>query len=95
MRVINITSASYMYDYRIRVTFSDGSEGVADFAGHLTGSLAPLADKKLFAKVSVDRTLIWPGDFDVATEFVYALAHGLTPPKNLEDVKINQGLRLT
>lgn len=91
-KVLNVTAAAYMRGgsgYRVRVTFSDGSEGVADFAGHLTGSLAALVDKKLFAKVYADRTLTWPGDLDVAAEFVYALAHELAPPKSVEDVESN------
>lgn len=92
-RNLKITTAAYVRGgsgYRVRASFSDGSEGIADFAGHLTGALAPLVDKKLFARVFVDfGALTWPGNIDVATEFVHALAHGLARPESLEDVERN------
>ena len=90
---LKVVEAAYMRGgsgYRVRVTFSDGSSGIADYDGKLTGLLAPLVDKKQFAKVFVDfGALTWPGNIDTAAEATYALAHGLERPKSVEDVERN------
>ena len=87
---LKVTEAEYLAGYRVRVHFSDGSNGVADYAGELTGFLKPLASKKLFSQVAVKRGMLsWPGDFDVDATHTHALAHKLTPPKEYADVGRN------
>lgn len=59
--------------YTLRVHFDDGSVQTIDFYPVLAGEIyAPLMDRALFERVSVDHevhTLVWPNgaDFDPAT----------------------------
>lgn len=90
--MIHVTDVSYIDGYRLTVTFSDGTSGTADLGELVARSkaLAPLRDKALFSKAYADHTVCWPGDHDIATEAVYALAHGLAPPKTWEDAQRNE-----
>jgi len=88
--VLRITKAEYLDGYRIHVDFNDGSSGIADYTGELTGYLAPLKNKKLFAKVEVDRgALSWPGDFSIDASHTHAVAHHLDAPETFADVERN------
>ena len=73
--MLHITEAQYLTDYKIRVVFSDGKEGVADLSGVLRGPVFdPLKDKGFFAQVRLDKamaTITWPNGADLAPEFVY------------------------
>jgi len=97
MKILHVTQVEYAGGFKLRLRFNDGSKGVANLAGHLTGPLAPLSNAKLFAQVFLDEhTACWPGDLDLAPEYLHALANGLSPPKTGEDVERNQrivGLR--
>lgn len=70
--------------YRLRVTFVDGTRGIADFSGlarrtKAAGVFAALADPEFFAKVHVDHGAVtWPGELDVAPDAMYDAikAHG-------------------
>ncbi|MBV8978541.1 MAG: DUF2442 domain-containing protein [Alphaproteobacteria bacterium] len=55
--------------WRLRVRFSDGSEGVHDFAGLVAEGgemIEPLKDQEFFARVHVEYGVpTWPNGFDV------------------------------
>jgi hypothetical protein len=90
-RLLRIVDVAHAGDYRLALQFSDGSNGVADMGGQLTDVLAPLSDPALFAQAFIDgETVAWPGDLDVAAEFLYALAHHLPPPTTGEEVARNE-----
>lgn len=82
--MIEVTRVRHAGGYKLSLWFSDGSRGVADLSGEVAKRKrwAPLRDEKAFAKAKVDGgTVAWPGDFDLAPERLYALAHQLPPPK--------------
>ena len=82
--MIEVTRVRHAGGYKLSLWFSDGSRGTADLSDEVAKRKrwAPLRDEKVFAKAKVDGgTVAWPGDFDLAPERLYALAHELPPPK--------------
>ena len=77
--MLHINSVKYLGDFRLWVSFSDGTKGEVDLEGCLRGPVfEPLHDQCLFAKVCVDpelETIIWPNGADLAPEFVKELHH--------------------
>jgi hypothetical protein len=65
--------------HQLRLTFKDGTSGVADFSAEKwKGIFAPLADPDYFAQVSVDPemgTVVWPNGEDMAAEVLYEDIH--------------------
>jgi len=61
-------------DFQLRVRFSDGSEGVHDFAAMVSEPgpmLAPLRDKSYFARVFLEfGAPTWPNGSDIAPEWL-------------------------
>jgi hypothetical protein len=61
-------------DFRLRVRFTDGSEGVHDFTPMLKESgpmIEPLRDKTYFARVFLEfGAPTWPNGFDIAPEWL-------------------------
>lgn len=72
---LHITEAMYIDDYKVKVVFNSGEQGIADLSALLQGGIfAPLQDQSFFAQLRVDEeleTLVWPNGADVAPEFVY------------------------
>jgi Protein of unknown function (DUF2442) len=66
-------------EYRLRLTFDDGTVGEVDFAGReWRGVFEPLRDPGYFARVAVDvdaGTVTWPNGADMAPEPLYDEAH--------------------
>ncbi len=78
--VIGVTSVKVLGDYRVALTFTDGTAGELDLEPYLWGPVfEPLrANKDLFRSVSVDpeaQTIIWPNDADIAPETLYEDRH--------------------
>jgi hypothetical protein len=79
--LVSVTDVEVIADYRLRLTFDDGTVGDVSYVGReWKGVLAPLSDPRVFAEVTVDRqmgTIAWPNGIDFAPEPLYeeARAH--------------------
>jgi hypothetical protein len=79
--MIRIRAADPLEAFRVRLTFSDGSQKIVDLEPYLHGPIfGPLrADPHLFRSVRVDPelgTIVWPNGADIDPDVLY---HGLTP----------------
>lgn len=76
--LVDVTAVEVLEDYRLRLTFADGTVGDADFTGReWHGVFAPLQDPAYFARVQVDDeagTIGWPNGADMAPEPLYEQA---------------------
>ena len=90
--MMHVRAVEHEGQYRLKLSFSDGTSGVADLADSLEGpALKALKNESLFAKAYVDAgTVCWPGNLDLAAEYLYALAHDVPPPKTFDDVISNE-----
>ena len=77
--MLHITDAEYLDDYRVRVVFNNGREGVADlrpmiFDDKPQSVFTPLRDLPVFRQFAIEHgTLCWPSEVDVAPEYIYFL----------------------
>ena len=75
---MDITAVEVIGEYRLRLTFQDGTVGDVDFAERdWRGVFEPLRDPAYFARVAVDPdagTIAWPNGLDMAPEPLYAEA---------------------
>lgn len=74
----DILSAEYINDYKIRITFEDGKNGVMDFSSYLIkgGVFDKFKNLDLFKSITIDKeikNIIWDnGKIDIAPEIIYA-----------------------
>ena len=74
-----VTAVDVIGEYRLRLTFDDGTVGDVDFTGREWHGVMfePLRDPNFFAKVFVDHgggTIAWPNGLDMAPEPLYEQA---------------------
>lgn len=71
-----VTEAEYDRDFRIRLTFNDGTQATVDFTQWLNGAIfEPLRDPQAFERFFIDGgTVCWPNGADVAPETLYSEA---------------------
>lgn len=90
--MIKVREVEALPGYRLKLAFSDGTSGLADFAKLVR--IAPykkLADAAEFGGAFIDHGHVeWPSGVGVATEMLYAMAHQLPKPKTLEDARANE-----
>jgi Protein of unknown function (DUF2442) len=62
-------------DFRIHLTFSDGSDNTIEFRQWLDGPMfEPLKDPEYFERFFVNGgTIVWPNGADIAPETLYAV----------------------
>ena len=77
----DVTSVECLGDYRLRLRFEDGVEGVVDVSGLVafTGVFAPLKGKPYFEQVRVNAdigTICWPNGADLDPDVLYAAVTG-------------------
>lgn len=83
-----VTGVRHISDYKLEVTFSDGTIAGLDFQGRIAGRGGPLKaleNVNFFAQVAVDReagTLVWPNGVDFCPDVLYAEATG----KDIEEL---------
>ena len=72
---MDVTAVEVVGDFRLRLTFEDGTVGDVDFgAREWRGVLEPLSDPTYFARVRVNPeagTIAWPNGVDLAPEPLY------------------------
>jgi hypothetical protein len=77
-RLHDVVGVEVSGEYRLRLTFDDGTVGEIDFAGReWRGVFEPLGDLEYFAQVTVDAdggTVTWPNGADMAPEPLYEQA---------------------
>jgi len=79
-----ITQVEVVGVFRVALTFTDGSVGVADVGSWIAGRggvFAPLQDPAFFEPVRVaadDGTLVWPNGADLDPDMLYDAAHEMT-----------------
>ena len=80
---LHVKDARYLGDYRVKVVFNNGREGVADLADALNGPVfESLMDTSNFSAFVVDKeleTLVWPNGADLAPEYIYYQAFKSEP----------------
>ncbi len=76
MKLIKVTEAEYAGDYKIHLTFNDGTKSTVDLEPHLWGEVfEPLKDKKVFQNFHLNPwTIEWENGADFAPEFLYELS---------------------
>jgi hypothetical protein len=78
MKYSRLIDANYAGDYKIHVSFKDGTSADIDISDQLWGELfEPLKEKSFFGKLKFDdeiRTVVWPNGADLAPEFLYERA---------------------
>jgi len=79
--MIWLTAAQHLGDHRVRLTFSDGAEGVVDLHATIFADPRPifrsLRDVAEFRRFRVEMdTLVWTNGLDLAPEYLYRLAIG-------------------
>lgn len=79
--MIRIRSVMPLEEFRVKLTFTDGSEREVDLAPYLHGPVfEPLKkDREIFRSVRVDDelgTIVWPNGADICPDVLY---ESLTP----------------
>ena len=74
--MIKITDVQCEGEYRLRLRFEDGVEGVIDIASQITfeGVFKPMKNLEFFKQVRISRTwgtIEWPGKIDFDPETLY------------------------
>ena len=81
----DVVSVQPLDDYRLRLQFEDGVEGVVDVADliEFAGIFAPLKDRAYFVQVAVNPdmgTICWPNGADIDPDVLYARVSGKPIP---------------
>ncbi len=84
MKALRIKAVEYLGEYRLTLTFSDGTRTAMDFREKIVGRggvFTPLEDKAVFKQVVVDPvagTIVFPGDIDFCPDTLHkeAMAAG-------------------
>lgn len=75
--MLHIKSVKHISDFKLWLSFDDGSSGEVDLVDSLNGPIfEPLKDIKVFSKVCVDpelETVVWPNGADLAPEYLKEL----------------------
>jgi hypothetical protein len=77
----DIVKAKYVSDYKIKISFADGSNGIADLKeiisrGGIFSDLKDLNNFKNFFIHDELKVLTWQKEIDIAPETLYLLAVG-------------------
>ena len=77
-----VKQVRHLGEYRLELTFTDGTKGELDFRERVVGRggvFAPLQDIGFFQQVRVDPevgTIVWPNEVDFCPDVLYSLVTG-------------------
>jgi hypothetical protein len=78
-----IVEANALPNYRLRLRYADGAEGVVDLSNELEKEFfAGWKDPRNFAAVEIERggrALKWPGEIDLCADALYMEITGKSP----------------
>lgn len=79
---LHVIDAEYDENYRLKLKFNNGAEGIVDLEEELYGEVfEPLKDLDLFRKFTLtSRTIEWPTGADFAPEYLLEIATLTTEP---------------
>lgn len=79
-----VIDAEYISGYKIKVTFDNGEEKIADCEKWIYGEVfEPLKDIEYFKKIFVDGwTVSWPNGAGIAPETLYSDSEPMLSPTN-------------
>jgi hypothetical protein len=73
--MVRVTGVEVLEDFRLSVTFSDGTRRIVDLSDELSGPIfEPLRNPSLFRQVRLDPelgTIVWPNGADIAPETLH------------------------
>ena len=76
-----VKDVTYAFDYRLLLTFADGSVKLVDLEPHLDGEIfEPLKDISYFKTVRVNPdldTIVWENGADMSPDFLYKIGVAL------------------
>ena len=79
-----VRNASHVSEYKLVLTFDDGSVRLADLEPHLDGEIfEPLKDINYFKTVRVNSdldTIVWENGADMSPDFLYEIGIEMTEP---------------
>ena len=71
----SVTRVEAVGDYRLRLLFDDGTDGIVDLESRLWGPMfGSIRDRDVFGRVRVDAeagTIVWPNGADLSPEMLY------------------------
>lgn len=75
--IFDIIEAKYIEEYKIRVSFENGKEGIVDLKEYRKkgGLFDSLKDKNYFIKFYINKdlgTICWPNGLDIAPETLFS-----------------------
>ncbi|NTW53452.1 MAG: DUF2442 domain-containing protein [Chlorobaculum sp.] len=72
---IHVNDAKYIGDYKVWLSFNDGTQGEVDLASELYGEIfEPLKDVSFFKSFTLEaHSLSWSNGADFAPEFLHEL----------------------
>lgn len=72
-----VKKAEYLGEYRVRLSFEDGSVRDVDLEQHLDGEIfEPLKDVEYFKTLAVEPdldTIVWDNGADISPDFLYEI----------------------
>lgn len=76
-----VRDISYESEYKLILTFEDGSKKIVDLEPYLGGEIfEPLRDIEYFKKVKLDRdtdTIVWENGADMSPDFLYDIGQSV------------------
>ncbi len=81
----DVVDVQPLEDYRLRVRFEDGVEGIIDVRDiiQFKGVFSPLNDRAYFQQVRVNQelgTIVWPNEADLDSDVLYSRITGQQLP---------------